>query len=181
MMFLPYAALMREKEDYAGCLETTGRDPFYCVYPAADGRFLAVGAVESLSRSLLLRLTGREDLAAASCDQARWEDVRGELRRTFQKKTMKEWADIFEGQEACVSPVLTIREALVNPQLIARGRARRRRPGPALPGHPFSFSRSRPRRGLYPERIGQHTLSVLRALGLSARQIQDLRRRRVIV
>lgn len=180
MMFLPLAAVLKDRGTYAGCLQTTGRDPFYSVYPTADGRFLAVGAVESLSRDLLLRLVGREELAPVAKDESRWEELRRQLRQIFEGKTMKEWAALFEGQEACVSPVLTIEEALGNLQLVARRRVQRRPGGPALPTHPFSFSRSRltPRR--HPIQIGQHTRSVLRSLGLSARQIRDLKAARVI-
>lgn len=195
MMFLPYAAVLKDHGSYAGCLQTTGRDPFYSIYPTGDDRFLAVGAVESLSRDLLLNLINRQDLAALAQDKSRWEELRQELRKIFQQKTMQEWMVIFDDQEVCVSPVLTIEEALKNPQLSARRRIRHSAsgaPGAALsergrhsasmafPSHPFSFSRSRLTTGRRTMRIGQHTRSTLRSLGLPKAAIGRLQRNRVI-
>ena len=43
------------------------------------------------------------------------------LAETFATRTRDEWATHFEGTDACVAPVLTLRESTEHPHLRARG------------------------------------------------------------
>jgi alpha-methylacyl-CoA racemase len=43
------------------------------------------------------------------------------LEKLFASKTRDEWAQLFDGSDACVSPVLTYEEAVEHPQNVARG------------------------------------------------------------
>ncbi|MBI2069172.1 MAG: CoA transferase [Elusimicrobia bacterium] len=177
-MFLPYAEHLANGGLKRGCLQLAGRDPFYGVYETADGRHLAVGAVEMVYRERLLTLVGREDLKQYLGDIGRWEFLRKELSTILKTKTLEQWRAILEGPETCVSPVLTLDEALTNDHLQARGRVRKG----ALPmiGHPFAFSRSKIKTRLKPFRVGRDTLGVLRGLGLKTERINDLRRKRIV-
>jgi alpha-methylacyl-CoA racemase len=39
----------------------------------------------------------------------------------FATKTRDEWATVFEGRPACVTPVLTLGESATHPHLVSRG------------------------------------------------------------
>lgn len=93
--------------------------PFYDTYETADGKFVAVGAVEpEFFEELLsvLELTG----APGQHELDRWPELRELLARSFKGRTRDEWACIFEGSDACVSPVLTPWEAPQHPHNVAR-------------------------------------------------------------
>jgi alpha-methylacyl-CoA racemase len=99
-----------------------GGAPFYDVYACADGRFVAVGALEKqFYRALLEGL----DLIGADLpdqgDQAGWPRLREEFTRVFAGRTRDEWAAHFDGTDACVTPVLSSDEVAAHPHLAARG------------------------------------------------------------
>ena len=53
-------------------------------------------------------------------DESRADELRDALAGAFGKRTMAEWAEVFAGTDACVTPVLTFEEALENPHLVER-------------------------------------------------------------
>ncbi len=99
-----------------------GSAPFYDTYTCADGRYVAVGALEPQFFASMLQCLG---LDAASLpgqwDRARWTELRAALEAAFLTRTRDEWAETFAGLDACVTPVLTYDEALTHPHLVARG------------------------------------------------------------
>ncbi|GAA3808105.1 CaiB/BaiF CoA-transferase family protein [Sphaerisporangium flaviroseum] len=94
--------------------------PMYDTYETADGRHLAVGALEPAFWAELLARTGLTDLPSRD-DRANWPEIRDRLAATFKSKTRAEWEEIFEGSDACVSPVLDMGEAARHPHNTARG------------------------------------------------------------
>jgi alpha-methylacyl-CoA racemase len=104
-----------------------GGAPFYDTYRCADGRFVAVGALESQFYAALLDglgLTGTDFGAGtgshAYLDIATWPVQREAFTRVFASRTRDEWASHFEGTQACVAPVLSLTEAPTHPHLVAR-------------------------------------------------------------
>jgi alpha-methylacyl-CoA racemase len=95
--------------------------PFYDVYPAADGRHLAVGALEPQFYAEFIRLLAPGDDLPAQHDRANWPRLRARIAAAFATRTQREWAQVFEGTEACVAPVLSLAEAANHPHLAARG------------------------------------------------------------
>jgi alpha-methylacyl-CoA racemase len=96
--------------------------PYYDVYETSDGGYMAVGAIEAQFYALLLDGLGLD--AAALPDQndrAGWPQLRATFEAAFRSRTRDEWAKIFEGTDACVSPVLTMSEATRHPHNVARG------------------------------------------------------------
>lgn len=96
-----------------------GGTPFYDVYECADGRHVAVGALEhqfyaELGRVLDIALPDQSDVAAMPA-------LRQRLTETFKSRPMAAWAELFDGTDACVAPVLTLAEAAEHPHLRARG------------------------------------------------------------
>ncbi|MFM9379324.1 CoA transferase, partial [Gordonia sp. VNK21] len=54
-------------------------------------------------------------------DGSRWDELKAIFAETFQTKDRDEWAAIFEGTDACTSPILNFVEATEDPHLAARG------------------------------------------------------------
>jgi alpha-methylacyl-CoA racemase len=87
--------------------------PFYDVYRCADGRFLAVGALEEQFYAALLEglgLSGDETLPDRT-DPRQWPALRGRFTAAFAGRTRAQWWAVFEGTDACVAPVWSLLEA----------------------------------------------------------------------
>lgn len=82
---------------------------------------MAVGALEQQFYDTFVELLGIEDRAPARKDLARWGELRESVAARFKSRTRKEWTEVFEGTDACVAPVLSLREAPGHPHLAARG------------------------------------------------------------
>ena len=96
--------------------------PFYETYETADGLFVAVGAIESQFYAELRRVLGIENDAQfdAQFDPAQWPAQKVEFARLFKAKTRAEWTAAFDQAEACVTPVLSMPEALEHPHNLER-------------------------------------------------------------
>jgi alpha-methylacyl-CoA racemase len=99
-----------------------GGAPFYGVYETADGRHLAVGALEPQFWAELLRRLGLDggDLPAQP-DRDGWPLLRERLAALFRTRTREEWCELLAGTDACVAPVLGFGEAPAHPHHRARG------------------------------------------------------------
>ncbi|MEU6386781.1 CaiB/BaiF CoA-transferase family protein [Streptomyces bauhiniae] len=97
-----------------------GGCPYYGTYETADGKYMAVGALEPRFYAEFLRLLGLDGLAGAHHDPARWPELRERVAARFKSGTRDEWTARFEGTDACVAPVLSLREAPHHPHLAAR-------------------------------------------------------------
>ncbi|MGW3107053.1 CaiB/BaiF CoA transferase family protein [Streptomyces sp. NPDC001100] len=98
-----------------------GGCPYYGTYETADGRHMAVGALEPRFYDEFTRLLGLPDFADARRDWTRWGELREAVAARFRSRTRDEWTVVFEGTDACVAPVLSLREAPKHPHLAARG------------------------------------------------------------
>ncbi|CQR60551.1 CaiB/BaiF CoA transferase family protein [Streptomyces leeuwenhoekii] len=108
-------------QDRRGANLLDGGCPFYGTYETADGRYMAVGALERHFYDEFLTLLGIPDQAPARDNPARWEELREAIAARFRTRTRDEWTAVFEGSDACVAPVLSLREAPRHPHLAARG------------------------------------------------------------
>jgi len=129
--------------------------PFYDVYETADGRYLAVGALEPRFYQEFVTGLGLDpDVLPAQSDESGWPVLRRIFTETFATKTRDEWVAVFDGRDACVTPVLSFEEATEHPHLSARktftdidgavqpAPAPRfsRTPAHARPGHPATLA-----------------------------------------
>ncbi|WP_030920352.1 CaiB/BaiF CoA transferase family protein [Streptosporangium amethystogenes] len=94
--------------------------PMYDTYETADGRHLAVGPLEPQFWAEMVKLMGLEDLPDRN-DRKQWPALRERLAEAFRSKTRAEWEAVFDGSDACVSPVLEVGEAAEHPHNKARG------------------------------------------------------------
>jgi len=87
-----------------------GAAPFYRTYETADGRFVAVGAIEPKFYAAMLRgvgLAGDETLVGSGqWDVSAWPAQAKQLERAFASRSRAAWEDVYWGTDACVTPVL---------------------------------------------------------------------------
>src|SRR3954470_10159071 len=151
-----------------------GGAPFYDTYPCADGGHVAVGALEPQFYAALLDglgLTG--ELPGAQYDIAHWPEHRRRFAAAFAGRTRDEWTATFEGTDACVTPVLGLREAPAHPHLAARGTFVQQ-DGMPLPGPAPRFSRTPGAVRGPARRPGADTRAVLSDWGFSADEVEQL-------
>ncbi|MFD8154808.1 MULTISPECIES: CaiB/BaiF CoA transferase family protein [unclassified Streptomyces] len=108
-------------QDRRGANLLDGGCPYYGTYETADGRYMAVGALEPQFYAEFLALLGIGDRSGAHADVTRWDELREEVAARFKARTREEWTAVFDGTDACVAPVLSLREAPHHPHLAARG------------------------------------------------------------
>jgi alpha-methylacyl-CoA racemase len=144
-----------------------GGAPFYAVYPASDGRYLAVGALEpGFFAELLAGLGLDPEQTPPQYEVAQWPRLRELIGQRLATRTRDEWVTVFDGTDACVAPVLDWDEAVAHPQLAARGVYREahgvRQPAPAP-----RFGRTPTRfPGPPPPYPGEHTRAALADWGV---------------
>ena len=99
--------------------------PFYDVYPTADGRHMAVGAIEpQFYTAFLAGLFAPDPVPGGlpgQLDQAGWPELRRLFAARFAQRSQQDWTATFSGTDACVAPVRAMTEAPADPQLAARG------------------------------------------------------------
>jgi len=143
-----------------------GAMPFYALYDTADGRQVAVGALEGKFFAEMVTRLGLDGVCPGQYEMERYDEMRDLFAKTFASKTMAEWAEIFEGTDACVAPVLTPTEAAVHPHLQAR-QTYVTHHGVTQPAPAPRFSRTASTLGAGPAAsAGQHTREALAAWGI---------------
>ncbi|MGW5452208.1 CaiB/BaiF CoA transferase family protein [Nocardia sp. NPDC003979] len=94
---------------------------FYDTYETADGKYMAVGAIEPQFYEQLLAGLGIDpEGLPQQLDPDGQEQLRKLFTEKFKTKTRDEWTAIFEGTDACTTPVLTFTEATENEHIRAR-------------------------------------------------------------
>ncbi|MHB1710596.1 MAG: CaiB/BaiF CoA transferase family protein [Acidimicrobiales bacterium] len=150
-----------------------GGAPFYATYICADGRYVAVGAIEPQFYAILLRgLDVDPATLPAQHDQTGWLATRDQFARVFASRTRDEWVAVFADSDACVTPVLSLAEAPLDPHLAARATL------PAIDGVVQAapaprFSRTVPGTPLPPPEFGAHTDEVLHDWGVDPQAVRD--------
>ncbi len=152
-----------------------GGAPFYGTYRCADGRYVALGAIEGEFWNLLLERAGIDAVDDAFLrehrnDRARWPDVRERLAVIFGTRTQAEWCALMDGTDACLTPVLSMSEAAVHPQSMARG-AFIESAGVTQPAPAPRFARTPGSVTSPPPLVGEHSSAILRAHGFSEEEV----------
>lgn len=103
-----------------------------------------------------------------------WKVLRKLFTDTFATKTQKEWCEIFDNVDACVTPILTVNEAVSYKHNAPKGTftevAEKKfvpQPAPRFSDMPLNVSNVQPF-------VGQHTAQVLSELGYSAEEIKKM-------
>lgn len=91
--------------------------PFYDTYETKDGKYMAVGALEpQFFKELVKGLgLGETDIEETRMDRSTWPEMRKTFTRLFKEKARSEWENIFDGTDACCTPVLGFDELEKDP------------------------------------------------------------------
>ena len=140
-----------------------GGTPWYDLYETADGQHMSVGALEPQFWAVLVERIGvdlpdRDDPASSGA-------IRQALTRRFKERTQAEWAEVFDGTDACVAAVVPLADAPRHPHLAARGTFVER-DGVTQPAPAPRFSRTPATLGDAPALPGEHTRAALTAWGI---------------
>ena len=92
-----------------------GGAPFYRCYACADGGHVAVGCLEPQFFAAMIAGLGLEERGLVQPDRAGWPAMEAELAAVFVTRPRDEWAAMFAATDACVTPVLSLREAIDHP------------------------------------------------------------------
>ncbi len=163
----------------------SGRYACYDSYAAADGRWLAVGAIEHRFFANLCRLLGCEEWIDHQLDDEAQDKMRADFRAAFAQKDRDTWVELLSGADTCVAPVLAVDGVVSDRQFTDRGafvEAHRpgteegvprqfRQIGPVLAGMP---GRGEPVE--LPDRSVTQTGELLRRAGQSADRVAALLR-----
>ncbi len=151
-----------------------GAAHFYDTYECADGKYVAIGAIEpQFYVELLARAEITDPQFQTQHDAAQWPELKQKLGEVLKTKTRDEWDALMAGSDACFAPVLTMVEAT------AYGANTERSVYTEVEGltHPapaprFSRTPSQIRHGT--QALGADTVSVLEDIGMEASAIQAL-------
>jgi alpha-methylacyl-CoA racemase len=95
---------------------------FYNAYRCADGRFIAIGAIEPGYYATLLERAGITDPDFANQhDTSRWPELKRKLADIFATRPRADWLALLDGVDVCVTPVLDLDELADHPHVQARG------------------------------------------------------------
>ncbi|XP_036613980.1 alpha-methylacyl-CoA racemase [Trichosurus vulpecula] len=156
--------------------------PFYETYRTSDGKFMAVGAVEPQFYALLINGLG------LNCEElpdqlsiSDWGEMKKKFADIFAKKTQAEWCKIFDGTDACVTPIVSFEEAALYEHNRERGsfitdedHNVSPKPAPLLSRTPAIPSTKRN------PLEGEHTEEILQEFGFSKEEINQLNLDKII-
>jgi crotonobetainyl-CoA:carnitine CoA-transferase CaiB-like acyl-CoA transferase len=156
-----------------------GKYACYNVYPVRNSRWVALGALDPEHWAELCTALDRKDLIPDQFAEGdRQQVLIAELTRVFQRREIREWAEIFQGKDVCVTEIRSLGEAVQDPHWIERGLVvpiRRPEGGsmlhlgvyPRLLGTPGHLGGEAPR-------LGEHTRETLEAAGLAKKAVAEL-------
>jgi crotonobetainyl-CoA:carnitine CoA-transferase CaiB-like acyl-CoA transferase len=156
-----------------GRLHLTGKYPCYNVYRTKDGHEITLAALEDKFWADFCRAVGRMDIIGLqySVDPAAFAT----LAELFAGRTRKEWAAVLKQGDFCGEFVFSLEEALLDLEVRRRGLVREKNLNGELHielSNPLrQLERSDP--GAVPGH-GEHTFALLRELGYSEKDLEDL-------
>ncbi|RSD08419.1 CaiB/BaiF CoA transferase family protein [Amycolatopsis eburnea] len=144
-----------------------GGAPFYDTYETADGKYVAVGAIEMRFWGDLVKvLELDQESLPLHVDKTQWPKLREILATTIGKHTRDELVARAEGTDACLTPVLAPGEAAAHPHNAARGTFVEIG-GMVQPAPAPRFDRTPPETPEAPRAKGSDTEAVLAELGVT--------------
>jgi alpha-methylacyl-CoA racemase len=95
---------------------------FYDTFECADGRYIALGAIEPQFYALFREKLGLVDDIAFDdqMNPAAWGPLKNRLTALFLERPRAAWCELLEGTDACFAPVLSMREAPSHAHNLAR-------------------------------------------------------------
>lgn len=157
-----------------------GGAPFYRCYECADEKFISVGALEPQFFAELVEIVKLPEIdLVTQNDRTTWAEKNKVYEKIFKSKSRDEWSKIFEGTDACVTPILTLEEAKKYPANLER-EVFFERDGiiQASPAPRFGRTPS-PKPGRI-RGIGTNSEEILKEIGLDQQEIDELKNSNVL-
>ncbi|MBI1785806.1 CoA transferase [Candidatus Sumerlaeota bacterium] len=159
----------------------------YDIYRTKDGRYLSVGGLEPKFLADFLRAIGKPELAPPNMSM-HFMPNKTEAKRIVTEviagKTYAEWREIFAKHDACVEPVLNLKEMSEHPQTQARGmivEMDNARGGKVRQiAHPIKYSATEPEYRHAGKPAGAETDEILKEAGFTADEIKSFRDKAVV-
>jgi alpha-methylacyl-CoA racemase len=149
---------------------------YYDVYETRDGKYVAIGSIETKFYAELLRLSGlKDEELPPQQDRKSWPAMKDRLKTLFRTRTREEWCKLMEGSDVCFAPVLSMDEAPRHPHNRHRGTFVEDG-GVTQPGPAPRFSRTPSAIQRPPARPGEHTEQALRDWGFANSDLEQLRK-----
>lgn len=97
--------------------------PFYDTYQTADGKYVALGAIEPQFYAQFRKALGLDGCTELDRqdEPCLWSRQKELIADAFRRKTRDELSALFEGSDACVTAILGFDDALKHPHNVARG------------------------------------------------------------
>ena len=149
------------------------------IYETADGGFITIAAAEQHFYKNLCRELGREEwFGSQYADENKQEELRAELRRIFLTRSRDEWFNLLKDKDVCISPVLTIEDAVNSAHVQMRGNIVKHEHPVAGETHllatPIRMKHSPASIRTGAPMLGEHSVEILRSLGYSDAEVQHL-------
>ena len=168
-------------------MEIRGEAPYYNVYKTKDRKYISIGNIEFKFWEAFCKRIKREDLIELhdlGKNKEEKEKLKKELEKIFKEKNRDEWVEIFDGINACITPVNTIEdvfdERLFNERDMfceinhpVEGKIKQ----VALP---IKFSKTPSKIKTPPPLLGEHTEDILKSLGYSEEKIIGFKKLKII-
>jgi crotonobetainyl-CoA:carnitine CoA-transferase CaiB-like acyl-CoA transferase len=161
----------------------SGLIPNYQIYECRDNRYVVLAALEGQFFQVFLKQIQREDLLKLTIE-GKYEEVKQELANYFKSKTFEDLEPIFKNPNACLFPILSLKETFENPHFLERGTIIQIHDQELgiikIPGSPFKFSNTPISYRLPPPKLGEHTEDFLKALNYSENKLLELEKNELL-
>ncbi|XP_076626447.1 alpha-methylacyl-CoA racemase [Colletes latitarsis] len=147
---------------------------FYDTYETKDKQYMCVGALEPQFYEIFLEKLGLSTNDMPQFDK--FEENRAKLETIFKQKTQAEWCTIFDGTDACVTPLLSLKDAAVHAHNKERNTFTTIENDLVIPKPAPRLSRCSGKTKGH-QRIpepGEHTTEILAELNFKSNEIADL-------
>ena len=162
-------------------LPVSGSHACYNIYRTSDDRYVALGALEPKFWSAFCDRIGRRDLVPLQYirgeAQARALD---EIRALMQTRSQADWLALFRDVDVCLTPVLSVADALSDPHCLERGVVARYG-GCTYVTSPIAIGSSSSRVEIRPApALGAHTEQVFAEAGITRSDLAALRKEGIV-
>ena len=175
---------LARQEPVPGAGLITGGAACYQIYGTGDGRWLAVGALEQKFWARFCEVIGRPDLTDRG--HVLGEEgaaVIASVAQVIAQRTLDQWAAVFALEDCCVTPVLTLAEAIAQGPAADRGfihHTQGHQPRFSFPVQMSAGGAARDAALADAPQIGEHSRTILLSAGIAASEIDALMQEGVI-